>query len=57
MAVGEHISNFMPVFDVKLKKRVVTWIGYFSRYSNVQPYNWNGLGESFSLMWLNIGLS
>jgi len=34
-----------------------TYFGYFSRQVYVQPYHSKGLGESFSLMWLNIGLS
>ena len=33
-----------------------TYLGYFSWYAYVQPYHLKGLGESFPLMWLNIGL-
>jgi len=31
--------------------------GNLSELTNVQPYHSKGLGESFPLMWLNIGLS
>jgi len=40
-----------------LKNKGVTRIGYFSRKAYVQPYHSIGLGESFPLMRLNIGLS
>jgi len=33
-----------------------TYFGCFSRKAHVQPYHLKGLGESFALMWLNIGL-
>jgi len=33
-----------------------TYFGYFSRFAYVQPYHSKGLGESFPLIWLNIGL-
>ena len=34
-----------------------TYSGYFSRQAYVQPYHSKVLGESFPLVWLNIGLS
>jgi len=40
--LGEKIKRGQYVFN------------YFSRY--VQPRNWKGLGESFPLIWLNIGI-
>jgi len=33
------------------------YFGYFSRQTYVQPYLSKGLGESFPLMWLNVGLA
>jgi len=38
-------------------KMGVVRIGYFSGWGYVQPHHSKGLGESFPLMWLNIGLS
>ena len=43
-------------FGFETETGVVVYFGYFSRYVYVQSYYSKGLGESFSLMWLNIGL-
>jgi len=49
------LGNAKPVLRVKLKRGwYVFW--WFFTMAHVQPYHSKGLGESFTLMWLNIGL-
>jgi len=43
--------------EKKEEKTRVHYFSYFSRQTYVQPYNSKGLGESFPLMWMNLGLS
>jgi len=47
--VAEHWST--------LKSKGVVGIMAIFQDRHVQPYNSKGLGESFLLMWLNVGLS
>ena len=47
------MGNAIPVLGVKPDG---SYLGYFSRYAYVQPHHLKGLGESFPLMWLNVGL-
>jgi len=61
--VGNHSKNKTPfrellnLFWVWNRKGGVAYFGYFSRWAYVQPYDSKGLVDSFTLMWLNIGLS
>jgi len=65
MARNNHSKNKTPVLgnairvlDVKLKAGVERILVIFQdRSTYVQPYHSKGLGESFPLMWLNVGLS
>jgi len=61
------LCNTTPVLGVNLQRggyvywlffKILDSIGYFSRpMISHQPYLSKGLGESFSLIWLNIGPS
>jgi len=51
------LGNAVPVLGMKLGETKTRVVHILVIFQDRNPYHLKGLGESFSLMWLNIGLS